>query len=78
MSEFYPNRARVLGSDTSSVWNNCAIVPQMSFGSETSGSIENSLQASSLACFTMGREKEGELATMFLEFEYLHQLHEKC
>ena len=62
----------------SSVWNICANVPQMSFGSETSNSIENSLRASSLGCFTMGREKEGEPATMFLEFEYLHRVDAKC
>ena len=78
MSEFYPNRARVLGSDTLSVWNICANIPQMSFGSEASGGIENSLRASSLGRFTTGREKEGELATMFLEFEYLHQVYVKC
>ena len=50
----------------------------MSFGSEASGGIENSLRASSLGRFTTGREKEGELATMFLEFEYLHQVYVKC
>ena len=42
----------------------------MSFGSETSDGIENSLRVGSLGHFTMGREKEGELTTMFLEFEY--------
>ena len=62
----------------SSVWNICANVPQMSFGSETSNGIENSLRASSLGRFTMGREKEGEPATMFLEFEYLHRVDVKC
>ena len=53
-------------------------IPQMSFGSETSNGIENNLRASSLGCFTMGREKEGEPATMFLEFEYLHRVDAKC
>lgn len=62
----------------SSVWNICANVPQMSFGSETSNGIENSLQASSLGRFTTGREKDGEPATMFLEFEYLHRVDVKC
>ena len=62
----------------SSVWNICANVPQMSFGSETSNGIENSLRASSLGRFTTGREKEGQPATMFLEFEYLHRVATKC
>ena len=62
----------------SSVWNICANVPQMWFGSETSNGIENSLRASSLGRFSTGREKEGEPATMFLEFEYLHRVDAKC
>ena len=33
----------------------------------------NSLRASSPGCLEVGREKEGDLATTSLEFEYLHR-----
>ena len=35
--------------------------------------LKNSLRASSPGAVAAGREKEGELATMSLEFEYLHR-----